>query len=85
MPFYHTPSPLRGTPSILEGEFKTSNIQTLPTNIGEVTTKQTVEYDWNFDTASLLWKIPVTCKSQENSFSCRFGQGCICHSGGGSR
>ena len=70
---------------VIEGEFKTSNIQTLPTNIGEVTTKQTEEYDWHFDTASLLWKIPVTCKSQENSFSYRFGQGCICHSGGGSR
>ena len=24
MPFYHTPSPLRGTPSTLEGEFKTT-------------------------------------------------------------
>ena len=54
MLFYHTPSPLRGTPSILEGEFKTSNIQALPTKIGEVTTKQTEEYDWHFDTASLF-------------------------------
>ena len=28
--FYHTPSPLRGTPSILEGELKISGIQVPP-------------------------------------------------------
>ena len=28
--FFHTPSPLRGTPSILEGELKMSGIQAPP-------------------------------------------------------
>ena len=43
-----------------------------------------IGFDDDFIYQEILYKY-FTCKSQENSFSCRFGQGCICHSGGGSR
>ena len=52
--FFILPPPLRGIPSTLEGEFEMLGIQAPPPEIGEVSAKQTEEYDKHFATPLLL-------------------------------
>ena len=54
MPAFYTPSPLRGTPSILEGGFENIWHSTSSANIGEVGAKQAEEYDRHFDAVSFV-------------------------------